>query len=905
MLEPRSDEGAGARHDLRDTAPVARLPLQTLTLADCFSHVGTQDPSIVLPYLLLQYNELVSEHLALHHAYASHADPPRERSEPVGLGMEGVPVSPPSSTNRFRLLRRRSMRSMRESGSPAHPKSPASIHSSMIPPQSPPSLHEAVANTTPLPGATEPTPDTARRDLFGPALPRMQPAARTTSEPRPASAGARSHSPTLWRKSSGSSQTSARGVDAAAPERSRHTASALSSSPQNTRTSAASATRIQSSPARNAGRVLGFQPGSPSVRRNDVRTAGPIERDPLCYASVRAVNSWVRAPHVVAVRLLVRASFPEEAPSYVVEKTHADLVQMCERVRVRAKSLYDTQTPPVAAPDADLFERNWTPWRVAERNAVVDALVLAFQRLPVWYDDLTVQFLSSNVVLDSTPPDASPTLGPCLRHACFLQKKTHAAEWEWRLCTLHPQTLATQAPGGSGAPLLVRLPHARIRRQFEDAPAARLGDTGPRCAILAVQVPGMPPLTLAIESNEECNEWLQALLQQNHEVPDPTRRLFSTPEPQRAPDVPSTPRAPGPAVTPRNDNASPPLERSASTSPVLGAEPRSRHGLTGLFRASGTPDSGNAPAQSDRRRFWHGLLGMGHSHGSPELGAHHSEAGTFGVPLVAAVQESGLAVDASGQLSPVPAVVRRCVDYLEHTRGIEEEGIYRISGSSSAVRALYECFSAMRDVDLEADGARVRSLTSDPHNLSSLLKMYLRSLPDNLCTIRLHDMTHAAELPERDERVAALAYLVTLLPAENYSLLRFLCAHFGRVNAAADKNKMNAHNLGIVLSPTLGMSTSLLLSLITEYDAIFSMSPRVDYVDRTASPESDTSARNDLFAESARERVSSLTLRSPHTAARQLFRSPDPARGAASDAPESTATPAPPHPPLAGEGRAP
>ena len=127
MPEGRAEGRASARHELRDTAPVARLPLQTLTLAECYAHVGTQDPGIVLSYLLLQYNELVAEHMALadvHWSVVDNGAEPQDRStqpqaDMIGLGVEGVPTSPPASS-RFRLLRRRSTRNTRDVTPSAH-----------------------------------------------------------------------------------------------------------------------------------------------------------------------------------------------------------------------------------------------------------------------------------------------------------------------------------------------------------------------------------------------------------------------------------------------------------------------------------------------------------------------------------------------------------------------------------------------------------------------------------------------------------------------------------------------------------------------------------------------------------------------------------------------------------------
>ena len=66
--------------------------------------------------------------------------------------------------------------------------------------------------------------------------------------------------------------------------------------------------------------------------------------------------------------------------------------------------------------------------------------------------------------------------------------------------------------------------------------------------------------------------------------------------------------------------------------------------------------------------------------------------GLFGIPLRDAVEitrEMGMVIN-------VPSVVYRCVEYLEHMDAAKEEGIYRLSGSNSAIRMLKDRFNSGR-----------------------------------------------------------------------------------------------------------------------------------------------------------------------------------------------------------------
>ena len=106
----------------------------------------------------------------------------------------------------------------------------------------------------------------------------------------------------------------------------------------------------------------------------------------------------------------------------------------------------------------------------------------------------------------------------------------------------------------------------------------------------------------------------------------------------------------------------------------------------------------------------------------------------FGVPLAEAV-EFARPADADTEL---PAVVYRCIQYLTARNAVAEEGIFRLSGSTTVIRALKERFNNEGDVDLLEDETHY-----DIHAVASLLKLYLRELPASILTRDLHlDFLH-------------------------------------------------------------------------------------------------------------------------------------------------------------------
>ncbi|ORY42378.1 Rho GTPase activation protein, partial [Rhizoclosmatium globosum] len=76
----------------------------------------------------------------------------------------------------------------------------------------------------------------------------------------------------------------------------------------------------------------------------------------------------------------------------------------------------------------------------------------------------------------------------------------------------------------------------------------------------------------------------------------------------------------------------------------------------------------------------------------------------------------------------LPAVVYRCIEYLDYHKASKEEGIYRLSGSATAIQQLKLMFNV--------DGIHIDMV--DVHAVAGLLKLYLRELPNPVLTKNLH-----------------------------------------------------------------------------------------------------------------------------------------------------------------------
>ncbi|ORY90355.1 hypothetical protein BCR43DRAFT_499172 [Syncephalastrum racemosum] len=184
----------------------------------------------------------------------------------------------------------------------------------------------------------------------------------------------------------------------------------------------------------------------------------------------------------------------------------------------------------------------------------------------------------------------------------------------------------------------------------------------------------------------------------------------------------------------------------------------------------------------------------------------------FGVGLEDAVRVSRVV-----EGYELPAIVYRCIEYLDAKNAVMEEGLYRLSGSTTVMKNLKAKFNKEGDVNLLQSKQEY-----DVHAIAGLLKMWLRELPTSVLTReRRMDFLHVIDLLDRKDRVNELGRLVSQLPLANYTLLRALTAHLIRVVQHSDINKMTVRNVSIVFSPTLGIPAMIFNLFMSEFEYIF------------------------------------------------------------------------------------
>uniref|UniRef100_A0A3B5JW12 BCR activator of RhoGEF and GTPase n=1 Tax=Takifugu rubripes TaxID=31033 RepID=A0A3B5JW12_TAKRU len=164
------------------------------------------------------------------------------------------------------------------------------------------------------------------------------------------------------------------------------------------------------------------------------------------------------------------------------------------------------------------------------------------------------------------------------------------------------------------------------------------------------------------------------------------------------------------------------------------------------------------------------------------------QSGVFGVKINVVTKR---------ERSKVPLIVRQCVEEIER-RGMEEVGIYRVSGVATDIQALKAAFdSNNKDVSM-----LMREM--DVNAIAGTLKLYFRELPEPLFTDELYpNFAGAIALSDSVAKESCMLNLLLSLPEPNLVTFLFLLDHLKRVTENEGINKMSLHNLATVFGPTL------------------------------------------------------------------------------------------------------
>nr|XP_046237451.1 active breakpoint cluster region-related protein isoform X2 [Scatophagus argus] len=211
----------------------------------------------------------------------------------------------------------------------------------------------------------------------------------------------------------------------------------------------------------------------------------------------------------------------------------------------------------------------------------------------------------------------------------------------------------------------------------------------------------------------------------------------------------------------------------------------------------------------------------------------------FCVPIQTVAQQEGVLV---------PHVVRCCVEEVER-RGMDEVGIYRVSGSTSDISALKTAFNS----NLREAVTRLRS--AEVNVVSGVLKLYFRELPEPLIPSELfQSLARTLDMQDVTSRFVSMLSLLHSCPDPNRHTFLYLLHHLQRVSEKQDVNKMSPLNLATVFGPSLlrppvvglgqdGPTVDISQEVVVQVQVLFW------YLQCNCLPEAQTSLQHDTDAE--------------------------------------------------------
>uniref|UniRef100_A0AAR2JDQ5 Myosin IXA n=1 Tax=Pygocentrus nattereri TaxID=42514 RepID=A0AAR2JDQ5_PYGNA len=143
----------------------------------------------------------------------------------------------------------------------------------------------------------------------------------------------------------------------------------------------------------------------------------------------------------------------------------------------------------------------------------------------------------------------------------------------------------------------------------------------------------------------------------------------------------------------------------------------------------------------------------------------------------------------------VPLVVEKLINYIE-MHGLYTEGIYRKSGSTNKIKEL--------KMGLDTDSNSVNLDDYNIHVIASVLKQWLRDLPNPLLTFELYEeFLRATGLQDKREVVKGVYTVIDQLSRTHLCTLERLIFHLVRISLQEETNRMSANALAIVFAPCI------------------------------------------------------------------------------------------------------
>ncbi|XP_075802999.1 rho GTPase-activating protein 18 isoform X1 [Microtus pennsylvanicus] len=175
------------------------------------------------------------------------------------------------------------------------------------------------------------------------------------------------------------------------------------------------------------------------------------------------------------------------------------------------------------------------------------------------------------------------------------------------------------------------------------------------------------------------------------------------------------------------------------------------------------------------------------------------DSGLFGVPLTMLLEQDQRKVPGTR----IPLIFQNLISRIEEG-GLETEGLLRIPGAAMRIKNLCQ------ELETKFYEGTFNWESVKQHDAASLLKLFLRELPQPLLSVEYLKAFQAVQnLPTKKEQLQALNLLVILLPDANRDTLKALLEFLQRIIDNKEKNKMTVVNVAMVMAPNLFMCHTL------------------------------------------------------------------------------------------------
>ncbi|XP_055948684.1 uncharacterized protein PF3D7_1120600-like isoform X2 [Argiope bruennichi] len=139
----------------------------------------------------------------------------------------------------------------------------------------------------------------------------------------------------------------------------------------------------------------------------------------------------------------------------------------------------------------------------------------------------------------------------------------------------------------------------------------------------------------------------------------------------------------------------------------------------------------------------------------------------------------------------LPKFIVSSITYLRQFS--DKVGLFRKAGSNVRQRELRLKLEKGEDI-----------CGSEPNDVASLLKQWLRELPEPLIPQYMHDLfIRCQQLENEENRITANLLTCLLLPPNHLHTLKYLLCFLADFAAHSDENMMSAHNLALCMAPNI------------------------------------------------------------------------------------------------------